>query len=210
MPSEPQPAPEWKPNPDPSSVTNDAIERAVKAERDYVMAQLAVLRQRMDDRDEATKVLHETVTRVPTDMQLAIGHLRDIVNEKFLSVQTQFQERDERAVRESTANTVAVNAAFAAQKEAAAEQNKSNTLAINKSETATKEAIAKLAELVATGMDALSDKIDDLKTRQYAAEQAIYGFSREKQGGTDMRAAIFAAVLVLVTIAGFLGFAIHR
>jgi hypothetical protein len=164
-----------------------------------VDGQIGILKQRMDDRDEAIRVLHETITRTPTEMQQAIGHLADLMVEKFSSVQVQFQERDERAVRESTANTVAVNAAFAAQKEAAAEQNKSNTLAIDKSEIATKEAIQKLAELVQTGMNALSDKQDDakdqrarLEDRLTRIEAAALGGSAQKTESRDNNRAFYA------------------
>lgn len=213
VPPQQQP-PDSKPNPDPTVATNEAVERAMKSERDFVLGQVAVLVQRMNDRDEATKVLHETVTRVPTDMQLAVGHLRDVMQEKFVSVQTQFAERDERAVRESTANTVAVNAAFAAQKEAAAEQNKSNTLAINKSEDATKEAIGKLAELVKTGMDALADKIDDGKDRSSRIEDRLTRAETEARAKVEQRvetrdtgryamtaaASLFGAILFLIAL----------
>jgi hypothetical protein len=162
-----------KPNPDPTIATNEAVERAVKSERDYVDGQIAVLVERLNGIDTATTLRLGPFEAIPTTVDEKIRHLFELMSEKFGSVQTQFAERDERAVRESTANTVAVNAAFAAQKEAAAEQNKSNTLAIDKSEIATKEAIGKLAELVQTGMNALSDKLDDVKERVARLEDRI-------------------------------------
>lgn len=164
---------ESKPNPDPTSATNAAVDRAMRSERDYVDGQIAVLVERLNGIDTATVLRMTNFEQTPVQVDEKVRHLFELMTEKFASVQTQFTERDERAVRESTANTVAVNAAFAAQKEAAAEQNKSNTLAIDKSEIATKEAIQKLAELVKTGMDALSDKIDDAKEHRARMEDRI-------------------------------------
>jgi hypothetical protein len=110
---------ETKPNPDPTLASNDAIERAAVAERDYVNGQLDVLRERLKGIDVATQLLNSTVNRTPTDIQKEILHLRELSDEKFESVAIQFKERDTRQERESRDNKVAVDAAFAAQKEAA-------------------------------------------------------------------------------------------
>jgi uncharacterized protein YoxC len=152
-----------KPVPDPTSLTTAQLDRAIESERDYVNAQLDVLRERLDGIDRATRLLNETVNRVPTDVQKEVAHLRELSDEKFDSIAKQFRERDSRSERESRDNKVAVDAAFAAQKEAAAEQNKSNTLAITKSEVATSETISKLAELFKTETKGLADKLADLR-----------------------------------------------
>lgn len=192
--NDPRMVQETRTTPDPSVLTTaQSLERAA-AERTYTDGQIAIIAerilrlvQRMDDRDEATKVLHETVTRVPTEMQLAIGHLGAVVDEKFSSVNTRFTLNDDRQKAEAVANETKVNAAFAAQKEAAAEQNKANQTAINKSEEATKESIAKLAELVKTGMDALSDKIDDGKDHRTRIEDRLTRHESAALGGKDQR-----------------------
>lgn len=82
------------PNPDPTVATHDAVARAVDAERDYVDAQLDVLRERLRGIDLATVVLNDIVTRVPTDVQKAVSHLSSLTGVRFESVQTQFVERD--------------------------------------------------------------------------------------------------------------------
>ena len=218
--TDPRSVQETRTTPDPSVLTTaQSLERAA-AERTYTDGQIAVLAerilrliQRMDDRDEATKVLHETVTRVPTEMQLAIGHLGAVVDEKFASVNTRFTLNDDRQKAEAVANETKVNAAFAAQKEAAAEQNKANQTAINKSEEATKESIAKLAELVKTGMDALSDKIDDGKDHRTRIEDRLTRHEAAALGGTAQQAqsrdntrlvfgfiAAFAAILGIAAV----------
>jgi chromosome segregation ATPase len=173
---------------DPSVRSSEAIRTAVNAERDYVNGQVSILQARLNGMDEATKVLHETVTRTPTDIQQAVGHLKELHNERFESVATQFKERDTRSERESRDNKVAVDAAFAAQKEAASEQNKSNTLAISKSEEATKETLATLAELFRTEIAALAARNDDLKDRLVTLDLKINTIQSVKQGEGEQRA----------------------
>jgi uncharacterized phage infection (PIP) family protein YhgE len=181
------------PVPDPTVLTTEALARAVAAERDYLNAQLEVLRERLRGIDRATELLNETVNRVPTDLQREIKHLRELTEERDRSVQTQFRERDTRQERESRDNRTAVDAAFSAQKEAASEQNKSNTLAINKSEQATAETIAKLAELFKTTTDALSSKLEDFKERLTRIESI-------KQGGKETLTGIYTLAGFLVTL----------
>ena len=181
------------PIPDPTILTTQQIDRGLAAERDYVNAQLDVLRQRFSDTDRATQVLEETVNRLPTDVQTAVLHVRELADEKHASIAQQFHERDIRSERESRDNKVAVEAAFAAQKEAAHEQNKSNTLAIDKSERATAETLNKQADLFRSATDALHAQIADLKERVAQAE-AI------KAGGQENRSNLYATIGVSVTL----------
>lgn len=193
------------PTPDPTVLTTEALTRAVQAERDYVDGQLDVLRERLRAIDMATRLLNETVNRVPTDVTKEVTHLRELMDERLTSVGVQFKERDTRQERESRDNKVAVDAAFAAQKEAAAKQDEGNAKAINKSEMATAETINKLSELFRTSAGALSDKIDDLKARVGALENL-------KQGGRDAYGGIyaFAAFLLCVLLIGATLIAFNR
>lgn len=213
--------------PDPSVYTQEAIARAAKANRDYMDGQYAVMRQRMDDRDEAVKVLNETVTRVPTDVQKAVGHLHELTDErfgsakeradadvrltmeKFQSVQTQFRERDERAARESRDNKIAVDAAFAAQEKLAVQQNEGNQVAIKKSENSTNETINKNQESAAAANKALSEKFDDLKDRVNRMESIRVGGQEAVAEKRQASGAVYAAVgfgisilLALIVIVG--------
>jgi len=156
--------------PDPTAAVNAAVERAVSAERDYVNGQIKVLEERLRGIDVATRLLNESVNRVPTDIQKETANLSAVVLEKFVSIALQFSERDTRSERESRDNKVAVDAAFAAQKEAAAKQDEANQKAIDKSEKATAETITKLGELFQSTTDAINGKIDDVKVRMNALE----------------------------------------
>jgi len=195
---------EIKPNPDPTVATNEAVARAMISERDYVDGEVKVLVERLNGIDTATTLRLEELNKTPAQVDEKIKHLSELTTERFHSVQTQFVERDERAVRESTANTVAVNAAFAAQKEAAAEQNKSNTLAINKSEDSTKEAITKLGELVQTNLNGIAIQISDIKDRVGKIENVKVG---NKETDLVWKAAIglgITLVLAGITVVGFI------
>jgi O6-methylguanine-DNA--protein-cysteine methyltransferase len=185
-------AEERLPTPDPTPLTNEAVERAINAIRDYTDGQLDVLRERLRGIDTATEVLNTTVTRVPTETQKEVAHLKSLMDERFQSVQTQFAERDTRQERESRDNKIAVDAAFAAQKEIAAKQDESNAKAIEKSEKATEKII-----------DAQSGKIDDLKERLTAVE-AI------KRGGQQAYAGIYAALGVATAIIGIFLFVTRK
>jgi cation transport regulator ChaB len=195
---------------DPITVTNEILNRGLLAEREYVDAQLDVIRERLRGIDMATRLLNETVNRVPTDVQKEVAHLRELIEKHLGSIALQFKERDSRSERESRDNKVAVDAAFAAQKEAAAEQNKSNTLAISKSEAQTTESINKLAELFKTTTGALSDKLEDLKSRVNGVESFRRGAVEHRTTGqaatsnvTTILGAVFALILIIFTFLNY-------
>jgi cation transport regulator ChaB len=176
-----------RPTPDPTTLTTAQLIRQVQAERDYVDAQLDVIRERLRGIDVATKLLNETVNRVPTDVQIAVEHLKELHAERFASVDKQFAERDTRAERESRDNKVAVDAAFAAQKEAAAKQDEGNQKAIDKSERTTNETILKNEQLAKTETKATNDKVEDIKDRVSKMEIRLNGFEALKHGGEQQR-----------------------
>lgn len=91
MPGESQETPGSRP--DPSVFTTEAIMRAVDAERDYVLGQLAVLRARLDGMDEAARVLSETVTRFPTDVQQEVGHFKELHRTQIEEMRRGLDER---------------------------------------------------------------------------------------------------------------------
>jgi len=182
-----------RPVPDPTVLTDQAIVKADKALRDWVMGQLEVRDERLRGIDEATRLRLAGVESIPTQIESEVRNLERLHDEKFHSVATQFSERDTRQERESKDNKVAVDAAFAAQKEAAAKQDESNQKAIDKSEAATAEKIAKLSELFTTTIDGLGDKIDDLKERVGRIEST-------KVGATENRTGLYAAIGVIATL----------
>jgi tetrahydromethanopterin S-methyltransferase subunit B len=178
----------------------DRIKENLRAERDFAIGQIEVVTTRLNAMDEATSVLRESVTRVPTDVQLQVGNLRDVMEERFNSIEKQFAERDVRSEREARDNKVAVDAAFAAQKEAAARQDESNAKAIDKSENATVETIRKLNDIVDALNKALSDKVDDLKARIGAVEASRIGAGLNNQQYQTWIGVVFGALLIGIAL----------
>jgi hypothetical protein len=173
-----------RPVPDPTALTTDAVNQAVKIGRDYTDGAVAILVERLDGMDRATRLLNETVNRVPTAVQVEVAHLNGLMEEKLASVQTQFGERDTRQEREARDNKIAVDAAFAAQKESAAKTDEANAKAIEKSEKATEKII-----------DALGDKIDDLKDRLIAIEARVVAIESLKRGAVEVSSSVADAQL---------------
>jgi len=147
-----------RPVPDPTLLTGQLIAREVS------MLQ-KLLETRLDGMDRAMALFQENITRVPTDVDKQVGHLKALHEEKFTSIEVQFRERDVRTEQTSRDSKVAVDAALQAAKEAVGEQNRSSALAIAKSETATVKQIDQQGLLIATATAGLNDKIDDIKAR---------------------------------------------
>jgi DNA repair exonuclease SbcCD ATPase subunit len=197
---------EVKTVPDPSTLTTDAIERAAKAERDYVNAQLDVLRQRLTGMDEATKVLNETVTRTPTEIQKEVTHLRELSEEKFQSVANQFAERDVRSTQQTASSDQALAAALQAAKELVGAQGEASAAAAVKSETSFTKQIDQIGTIIQTLEKALDARITELKERIDRGEGNTTGRTETR---TDFRASanllvgvVGAVIAALVLVIG--------
>jgi ABC-type multidrug transport system fused ATPase/permease subunit len=168
--------------------------------RDYVDGQVSVLEERLRGIDTATKLLNETVNRVPTALQEGLGHLQAVTDERFSSIATQFQERDTRSERESRDNKVAVDAAFAAQKEAAAKQDEANAKAIDKSERATAETIKTNQELSIAKIDSLTKSLDEVKLSVTRIESIKTGATQSTSALISVVGLAFTAIIIAVGI----------
>jgi hypothetical protein len=191
-----------RPIPDPTELTDRAIARVEKSLTEYINSQLEVRDQRLRGIDEATKLRLDAVEEIPVQIDEKVGRLRDVHDERFRSIATQFLERDTRAERESKDNKVAVDAAFAAQKEAAAKQDESNQKAIDKSEKATGETIKTNQELVRATTDTLTKDVDLLKQQVTGILAGRAGQVEQRgemrQSGLDARTVLFSTIGALV------------
>lgn len=190
-----------RPVPDPTILTTQQLDREINSLRE-------VLETRMAGMDKAIVLLQAANDKIPSAVDEKIHSLREIQEEKFSSVQTQFKERDTRSEQTSKDSKVAVDAALQAAKEAVGEQNKSSALAIAKSETSTVKQIDQLGVLIQTTSKALDDKIADIKDRLTRIEGKGEGVDKSmvtQQAATNSTAYIvFAALGLLVGIAGIL------
>lgn len=110
--------------------------------------------------------------------EVKLGGLRELLEEKFAGVKTEFTMRD-----------IALAAAFKAAEAAVKQQNESNTLAIDKAATATTKQI-----------DGLVERIDDLKERIQDDRGSSSGGRRE------IIAWFFAAVGGVAAVVAIVGF----
>lgn len=172
-----------------------------------------VLEARLDGMDRAINLVHEAQSRVPSEVDVKVLHLERLHGEKFDSVQVQFQERDVRAERESRDNKVAIDAALQAAKEAVTEQTKSFALAADKSEAAIAKQIDGIQILVRTSVEALNDKIADLKERMALIQGSGSGVAAAQtthQGNTSNWVAGGALVVALIAVVVTIVLAVMR
>jgi VIT1/CCC1 family predicted Fe2+/Mn2+ transporter len=199
----------WRPVPDPTVLTTEQLNKAIEALRDYVNGQFQVRDERLTGIDTATELRLTTIGNPSPEIDQKVGHLRELMDEKFDSVGTQFKERDTRSERESRDNKLAVDAAFAAQEKQAVAQQESNTLAINKSEAATAETIKTNQELSKSTTDTLTKSLDEVKlqvsriesTRQGGVEQR----SENRATQLDTRGAQASLYTLISTAVGVIG-----
>lgn len=145
------------------------LDRSLTVERAYNLSLLGNARQHADANyelssqkflaaDQARQLLVDGVNNRIASVSDVVAVFKETVNERF----EQGAQQADKAARDVKS---AVDAAFAAAKEAVSEQNKSNALSITKSETATIESIKSLQALFQTAMSALTNQINDVKSR---------------------------------------------
>jgi len=203
-----QPQIDSRPNPDPTVLTTEQLERMkdivfreILASREIVESKLigirTVFETRLEGMDKAINLVQLQTDVFPAKVQVEVGHLQKLHQEKFDSIATQFRERDTRTEQTSRDGKMAVDAALQAAKEAVGEQNKSNALAIAKSEATFTKQIDQIGVLVSSMGKGFDDKVDDIKGRLTAIES-------QKKGAGDVWAIWFAATGFAIGIGGVL------
>ena len=108
------PSEQWKPIPDPTVLTTEALLREIGN-------LYSLLTTRLDSIEEANKLrlhaLTEGLQRVPSDTARLIKHHEDVAEQRFANVETQFRERDVRVESDKKASKEALDAALLAAKE---------------------------------------------------------------------------------------------
>jgi hypothetical protein len=156
---------------DPSALSTQQLWREIAALKELVFTRLEAI-------EKAIKVSHDDLTRVPTDVQKQVGNLKELHEEKFASVQKQFEERDERVKQNAQDTKVAVDAALQAAKELVALQNISLAQSSAKQEASFSKQIDAQGLLIQTTEKATDDKIDDLKDRMTRIEGRGEGLNK--------------------------------
>lgn len=210
------------PNPDPTDLTREALLR-----------EIAALKALIDQRISATENLFDTKIQLGREggmglkelftsefgavkemldakilaMNQAIELMQELRNEKFNTVQTQFDLIERQRVENKADTKAAVDAALAAAKEAVKEQTTASDRAITKSETATSEQLKQMNVTFTTAIQGINQPISDLRDRVISLESMRIGGSEQRSDtratSSDARANIgvyIALATVVVSI----------
>lgn len=193
--------PDSKPNPDPTKLTTEQLERGMAGLREIIEARLNGNDRSITERwamiDRELVYIQKQLDGRKQAIVDEVSHLSKLHEEKFSSIQTQFSERDTRTDQAASTTKVAVDAALQAQKEAVGEQNKSSALAIAKSEAATTKQIDAIGLQSAATNKATDEKIDDLKDRMSVMDG--------RKGGMSDGLALLLGIATLISIVTSIG-----
>lgn len=164
---------DWRPIPDPTVLTTQALSAAIAALEDKLSARLngleANLETRLKGMDRAQELFQAGLNRIPTEVELRVSNLEQVHAEKFRSVDKQFDERDVRAEQSALQVKIAVDAALQAAEKA-----------VGKSELVTVKQIDAQGSLIHTATGALRDQLDDVKDRVTRIEGQSLGTLGQK------------------------------
>jgi len=176
--------PELKPNPDPTVYTNDAIDRASAAQRDYIDGHVAVIDERINGVDERGKIRHDGIKEL-------------------------LSQAETLRVEQKNDATTGLAAALSAQKELAAAENTSNKLAISKSEQSTSETIKTNQEANNERFSQVIKSLDEVKlavSRLETSKQAVTETRTEHRAQGSYAMGIIASIIgMILFIMGILG-----
>jgi hypothetical protein len=187
---------DWRPVPDPTTLTTEQLRRELSALREILTA-------RLDGMDRATSLLSETVNRTPTVIQTEISHVRELVEEKFSSVDQRFDERDVRTDQAAKASKEALDAALLAAKELVSQQNEANAAAADKAEQSTIKQIDQIGIRIDTMQKALDDRLTELKERIDRGEGSDSGAATrrtEQRLDLGQLVAVAAVIVAIVSV----------
>ena len=195
------------PNPDPTILTTQALQREIESVREQFHDKTDMVRQVVEERlsclEHAVEGLRNLVEGAPARRDQALKQLQELMDEKFHAVSARFAERDLRANASYLANKEAISAALTAVKE-------TNT----KSETAFTKQVDQLMALIYASQKGADEKIDDVKERLTIMESRGLGAKEEsmthKQQGRDSTALWALMVAAAVGVLAVTNFILSR
>jgi hypothetical protein len=206
------------PNPDPSVVTSEAIDRRVNTAIAVVVAQVEgmgrAIDARIDGMEKAVIVFQADLTRVPTQLDRAISALREVIETRIDGTDKEreallklvflkISELEARVKQHWDENGEALAAALASAKETTTKIEISFTKSIDAQEA-----------LIAAQNVAIGDKIGDLKDRVTAIESRTAGIVganvENRQANQDNSARMIGFVGLAVSLAVGVGTIVAR
>jgi hypothetical protein len=166
-----------------------------------------VERQRQEQKSDSAQAI---VTAMAASDK-AIGEQADAVEmmmkkssatlqEKFISVDTQFELIERQRVEQKMDTKAAVDAALAAAKEAVKEQTTASDRSITKSETATSEQLKQMNVTFTTAIQGIATPISDIKDRVTALEAVRLGRNENRTETLDYRGESRANMAIAISV----------
>lgn len=187
-------------------------------------ADLRVIGVRIDCIEKSTTSFEDRITRVPTEVDKQVGHLRELLMSEIDNmkqmvlgihgrIDRQLKEIEERSETYARNRRESVTATFASQRELNDAHDRASAEAITKAEIATKDQIKALSDIRESTTKALEQKIEDsnkrfetilatLTSRMDRSEGNMLGAQHNRD---DARGNIMLAISVGVFILGIGG-----
>lgn len=146
-----------------------------------------------DPTTRTIETLHREIAGLEGKVKILLEGIEQITDEKFHSVERQFELVERQRAEQKVDTKQAVDAALTAQKEAVKEQTTASERAIAKSETATTKQLDQLAVTFATAINGVTTLLNDLKERVAKVEAS-------KQGVSGAATQLIAVLGLLMTI----------
>lgn len=162
---------------DPSPLVTQMTQREVAQLQALIMAELTSIRRDTDTRFAAMDKALAKVEQYPTEVDRAIGQVREYFEEKFRSVELRFSERDSRFKQ----------------------RDEDNTQLLREQRTASETAIAKAESSVGQQLVTLNIALRDMKERMDRTEGKAEG--AVKLWGTIVAAIMAVGVIVTIMTA---------
>lgn len=155
---------------DPTALTTRQLLREIETLSAIFQEKVTSINVRLEAMDKAQSLFHENLTRVPTEVDKAIAHLKELheawfiekftgVTASFIGINMRFDERDARAEQMIRAQEAALKIALDAAKEAVLQQNIALGEATSKAEAGFIKQMDQLMALFQAGMKTLDEKI---------------------------------------------------
>lgn len=165
-----------RPDPDPTVMTTEQLDRTVNGLHEWVEGQLSIRDERLHAIDRATDLRMDALPNISSEIDAKVKHLQELFNERFSSVNQQFVERDVRSDQQAAASAQALAAALQAAKELVGAQGEASAAAAVKSETSFTKQIDQIGTIIQTLEKALDARITELKERIDRGEGSDKGF----------------------------------
>lgn len=185
-------ASDTRPDPDPTVMTTEQLDRSIGCVRE-------ILETRLNGMDTAIELLQSTSDKFPARIDEKILALKDVHDEKFRSIQKQFDERDVRTDTSRVSDKTAVDAALAAQEKSFSKQGETFSDATLKSEQQFTKQMDQIRELHQTEIRGLQAQFYDLKDRFNRGEGRGEGSKDTKSAQMDSNKYLIAVIGLLFT-----------